>query len=152
MRIAHRQTLVALIFVLVLLGCSAAATAAPARTTSAANLCTTAKAVAKTLIHPPTASTLSTSQGQALIKKNLSRILGAKSALIAASPSKLKASMRQALGVFALFRTDLQKVNYNFAALIQKPALAAALAAAAEKAQPAFHRLQLYFTNTCHFK
>ena len=152
MRIARRSVFTAAALAALLLVCSTAATAAPARSASAANLCTTAKSVAKALAHPPSAKTLSTSQGLALFKHNLTTILGAKSRLIAASPSKLKASMRQALGVFALFKTDLQKVNWNFAALIQRPALAQGLLAAAQKAQPAFNRLQTYFTNTCHFK
>jgi hypothetical protein len=151
MRIARRSVFTAA-FAALLLVCSTAATAAPARNASVVSLCTTAKSIAKTLAHPPSASTLSTTQGQALFKHNLGAILGAKSRLIAASPSRLKASMRQALGVFALFRTDLQKVNYNFAALFQKPALLQTLAAAAQKAKPAFTRLQTYFTKTCHFK
>jgi hypothetical protein len=149
---ASRLTILATCSILVLASVAASAAASPRRVSSAASLCSVAKGVAVSLEEPPSTGSLTTAQGQALFKHNLGKILAARSALISAAPASLKANMRQAIGVFALFKTDLGKVNYNFAALETKPALVHGLSRAITKAGPAFRHLKAYFKNTCHYK
>lgn len=137
---------------ILVLAVTSGAGASPQRASTAASLCTVAKGVAVSLEKAPSTGSLTTAQGQALFKNNLGKILAARGALIGAAPASLKANMRQAIGVFALFKTDLSKVHYNFGALVSKPALTKGLSTAITKAEPAFHHLKAYFTNTCHFK
>jgi hypothetical protein len=152
MRSTSRLTVLAVCSIVVLASVTGAAAASPQGVSSAASLCSVAKGVAGSLEKAPSTGSLSTAQGQALFKHNLGELLAARSALISASPSSLKANMRQALGVFALFKTDLSKVNYNFAALESKPAVVRHLSTTITKAEPAFRHLRRYFTKTCHFK
>jgi hypothetical protein len=125
--------------------------ASPQRVSRAASLCTVAKGVAQSLEKAPATASLSTAQGQALFKHNIGRILAAKGALIGAAPSSLKTDMRQAIGVFALFKTDLTAVHFNFAALLKRPAMLHHLETAITKSEPAFNKLHTYFTKTCHY-
>jgi hypothetical protein len=134
-----------------ILAVTGGAVASPKRASTDENLCTVGKGVALSLEKAPSTGSLTTSQGQAEFKHNLGKILAARAALISASPASLKANMRQAIGVFALFKTDLSKVNYNFAALETKPALVRSLSKAITKAEPAFRHLKAYFTKTCHY-
>jgi hypothetical protein len=94
---------------------------------------------------------LTSSQAQALFKTNLGKILAAKTALIGAAPGSLKPDMRKAIALFALFKTDLGKVHYNFAALATRPTLLHGLEKTISTSGPAFHQLKLYFTKTCHY-
>ena len=130
---------------------TAGAAASPQRVATAESLCTVAKGVALSLEKAPTTGSLTTVQGQALFKHNLGKILAAKAALIGASPSSLKPDMRRAIALFALFKTDLTKVNYNFAALETKPTMVHGLESAITKSGPAFHRLKTSFSKTCHY-
>ena len=130
---------------------TAGATSAPQSVSGAASLCTVGKGVAVSLEKPPATASLTTAQGQVLFKHNLGKILGAKSALIGAAPSSLKTDMRQAIGVLALFKTDLTAVHFNFAALLKRPAMLHHLETAVTKSQPAFNKLHAYFTKTCHY-
>jgi hypothetical protein len=99
----------------------------------------------------PATASLSTAQGRALFKHNVGKILAAKAALIGAAPSSLKTDMRQAIGVLALFKTDLTAVHFNFAGLLKKPAMLHHLEAAVNSSKPAFNKLRTYFTKTCHY-
>jgi hypothetical protein len=149
---ASRLAVLATCSILVLASVAAGAAASPQRVSAAASLCSVAKGVRGTLEKAPSTGSLTTAQGQALFKHNLGELLAARSALISAAPASLKANMRQAIGVFALFKTDLTKVKYNFGALVSKPTMVHSLSKAITKAEPAFRHLKAYFTNTCHFK
>lgn len=146
MKPVRRHALLVSLAALVLVACSTAATAAasPAGAAHAANLCTVGKGVVKSLTVPRSATAASTLQA------NVAKILAAKSALISASPAKLKTDMRTALSLLALFKADLAKVGGNFALVYSKPALAKPLVAAVTKDTPAINRINRYVKTTCH--
>ena len=146
MKRTRRHVLLASLAALVLLACSTATTAAasPAGAERTASLCSVGKGVFKSLTLPKSSTAPST------LSSNLTKILAAKSALISASPKKLKSDVRKALAVYALIKTDLAKTGGNFQRVYATPALVTPLIAAVTKATPSFNRLSRYAKHTCH--
>jgi hypothetical protein len=147
MRLATRHVLVSLAAVVLAVATAATAAAAPAR---AANLCSTGKTVLRSLATAPSASTLSAAQARASLKTNIGKIVSAKSTLVGAAPSSLKNSVRNVIAFYAVLRSDLGSVGWNYTALATNPAKLKSLEAAALKAAVSFRRIERYAHKTCH--
>jgi hypothetical protein len=153
MKLVRRRTPLAFLAALVLTtGITAStAAAAPAGPASSASLCVVAKGVAQAFTIVPSTATLSTAQSQAVLKKNLGKIVSAKSRLVSASPATLKADMKRVIAAYALLKKDLAGVNWNFAALATKPTVVLALEKTFVKTKGSFTRVTRYFRKTCKY-
>lgn len=148
MKVAHRGALAVLASAVLLLSIGASgAGATPARSQ---DLCSVAKAVASSLVKPPSAATLTAAQAQANLKSTLDRLASVRGALVAATPGSLKADMKRVVAVYMLLRADLAKVHYSFVGLAARPTLLTSLNAASNRAKPSFAHLETYFHGTCH--
>jgi hypothetical protein len=155
MRVVHSQpgagAMAALAAVALVSAALAAATAGAAPAAGSGGFCGAAKGVGKQLVDSArsVSNTSSLAAQQAELKRNFGLIVAAEPALKGSVPKSLKAPLGVALRFVNLVNSTMTRLNWQFARIAAEPKTAAAILAAANRADPAMARIKVYLHNTC---